>query len=103
MSYRVVTMQAKGLIPNHEASMTKLFASELSQRIARTGMKVLGLYGQLYGDERAAEGALREQLHDVAGVDDRRRHDGDPAQHHRDARPRPAARLTTESADERQR
>ena len=49
MSYRVVTMQAKGLIPNHEASMTKLFASELSQRISRTGIKVLGLYGQLYG------------------------------------------------------
>jgi len=49
MSYRVVTMQAKGLIPNHEASMTKLFASELNQRIARTGIKVLGLYGQLYG------------------------------------------------------
>ena len=49
MSYRVVTMQAKGMIPNHEASMTKLFASELAQRIARTGVKVLGLYGQLYG------------------------------------------------------
>ena len=60
MSYRVVTMQAKGLIPNHEASMTKLFASELNQRIARTGMKVLGLYGQLYGDECADEGAVRE-------------------------------------------
>ncbi|MDE3094381.1 MAG: acyl-CoA dehydrogenase family protein [Chloroflexota bacterium] len=50
MSYRVVTMQAKGMIPNHEASMTKLFASELAQRIARTGVKVLGLYGQLYGE-----------------------------------------------------
>jgi len=56
MSYRVVTMQAKGLIPNHEASMTKLFASELNQRIARTGMKVLGLYGQLYGDAAPMKG-----------------------------------------------
>ncbi len=56
MSYRVVTMQAKGMIPNHEASMTKLFASELSQRIARTGMKVLGLYGQLYGDQSPMRG-----------------------------------------------
>ncbi|MDP9235971.1 MAG: acyl-CoA dehydrogenase family protein [Chloroflexota bacterium] len=56
MSYRVVTMQAKGLIPNHEASMTKLFASELNQRIARTGMKVLGLYGQLYGDGAPMKG-----------------------------------------------
>ncbi|MEX2246627.1 MAG: acyl-CoA dehydrogenase family protein [Dehalococcoidia bacterium] len=50
MSYRVITMQAQGLIPNHEASMAKLFSSELNQRIARTGIKVLGLYGQLYGD-----------------------------------------------------
>jgi alkylation response protein AidB-like acyl-CoA dehydrogenase len=56
MSYRVVTMQAKGLIPNHEASMTKLFASELSQRIARTGVKVLGLYGQLYGEDAPMRG-----------------------------------------------
>jgi alkylation response protein AidB-like acyl-CoA dehydrogenase len=56
MSYRVVTMQAKGMIPNHEASMTKLFASELGQRISRTGMKVLGLYGQLYGDEAPMKG-----------------------------------------------
>jgi len=49
MSYRVVTMQAKGMIPNYEASMTKLFASELTQRIAGTGVKLLGLYGQLRG------------------------------------------------------
>jgi alkylation response protein AidB-like acyl-CoA dehydrogenase len=56
MSYRVITMQASGLIPNHEASMTKLFASELGQRIARTGMKVLGLYGQLFGDEAPMKG-----------------------------------------------
>jgi alkylation response protein AidB-like acyl-CoA dehydrogenase len=55
LSYRVVTMQAKGLVPNYEASMTKLFASELNQRIARTGMKVAGLYGQLLsGSEHAA-------------------------------------------------
>ncbi len=47
LSYRVITMQAKGLVPNYEASMTKLFASELSQRIARTGVMVTGLYGQL--------------------------------------------------------
>ncbi len=47
LSYRVVTMQAKGLVPNYEASMTKLFSSEMSQRIARTSMKVVVLYGQL--------------------------------------------------------
>jgi alkylation response protein AidB-like acyl-CoA dehydrogenase len=55
LSYRVITMQAKGMVPNYEASMTKLFASELGQRIARTGLKVTGLYGQLTsGSERAA-------------------------------------------------
>ena len=66
MSYRVVTMQAKGMIPNHEASMTKLFASELNQRIARTGVKVLGLYGQLYGDDAPMKGRYESSLHDVA-------------------------------------
>ncbi len=47
LSYRVVSLQAKGVIPNYEASAVKLFSTELNQRIARTGMKVLGLYGQL--------------------------------------------------------
>jgi alkylation response protein AidB-like acyl-CoA dehydrogenase len=46
LSYRVVSMQNRGLVPNYEASMTKLYASELGQRISRTGMKVAGLYGQ---------------------------------------------------------
>jgi alkylation response protein AidB-like acyl-CoA dehydrogenase len=55
LSYRVVTMQAKGLVPNYESSMTKLFASELNQRIARTGAKVAGMHGQLLaGSEHAA-------------------------------------------------
>jgi alkylation response protein AidB-like acyl-CoA dehydrogenase len=45
LSYRVVHMQNAGMVPNHEASMAKLFSSELNQRIARSGMKVVGLYG----------------------------------------------------------
>ncbi len=47
MSYRIVTMQDRGLIPNHEASVAKLYGSEMGQRIAATGMHVLGLYGQI--------------------------------------------------------
>jgi len=47
LSYRVATMQAKGLIPNQEASITKLFGSELGQRIARTAMHAAGAYGVL--------------------------------------------------------
>jgi alkylation response protein AidB-like acyl-CoA dehydrogenase len=47
LSYRVVSLQSKGLIPNYEAAVIKLYNMELDQRIARTGMTVLGPYGQL--------------------------------------------------------
>ncbi|RJQ09852.1 MAG: hypothetical protein C4558_05580 [Dehalococcoidia bacterium] len=47
LSQRVISMQSRGLIPNYEASMTKVFATEFSQRIARTSTKLLGLYGGL--------------------------------------------------------
>ena len=57
ISYRIVTMQAQGLIPNHEASMGKLYSMELNQRIASTAMHVFGLHGQLWtGEERAPRG-----------------------------------------------
>jgi alkylation response protein AidB-like acyl-CoA dehydrogenase len=47
LSYRVASLQAKGLIPIQEASITKLYASELGQRISRTAVNLAGLYGQL--------------------------------------------------------
>ncbi len=47
LSTRVIGMQSRGLIPNYEASITKVYSSELSQRISRTAMKLIGLYGQL--------------------------------------------------------
>jgi alkylation response protein AidB-like acyl-CoA dehydrogenase len=48
MSYKIVSIQAKeGVAPGHEASVAKLFGTELNQRIYRTGMKLVGLYGQL--------------------------------------------------------
>ena len=50
LSFRVVTMQARGLIPNYEASLVKTFVSELNQRIFNTGVKVLGLHGILRSD-----------------------------------------------------
>ncbi|GMU40845.1 MAG: acyl-CoA dehydrogenase [Chloroflexota bacterium] len=49
LSQRVISMQARGLIPNHEASMTKVFSTEFNQRIARTATKALGLYGGVRG------------------------------------------------------
>jgi alkylation response protein AidB-like acyl-CoA dehydrogenase len=47
LAYRVATMQAKGLVPNHEASAAKMFGSEMGQRIQLTGMHLLGTIGQL--------------------------------------------------------
>jgi alkylation response protein AidB-like acyl-CoA dehydrogenase len=57
LSYRVISMQNRGLVPNHEASLLKLFTTEMNQRIARTGMKVIGLYGTLgRGEAKAPRG-----------------------------------------------
>ena len=47
LSYRVATMQARGMVPNHEASASKVFGSEMGQRIALTGIHLLGMSGQL--------------------------------------------------------
>jgi alkylation response protein AidB-like acyl-CoA dehydrogenase len=57
LSYRVITLQNRGQVPNHESSAVKLYASELSQRIAATSVKVMGLYGQLDRGERGADSA----------------------------------------------
>ena len=45
-SFRIISMQSSGLVPNYEASTAKLFASELSQRLALTATKVFGLHAQ---------------------------------------------------------
>ena len=53
LSYRVASLQNRGLIPNYEASLLKLYSTELNQRIARTAVKVLGLYGQVRDREHS--------------------------------------------------
>jgi alkylation response protein AidB-like acyl-CoA dehydrogenase len=57
LSYRVVSLQAKGMVPNYEASMNKLYATELAQRITRTALRLLGQFGIVEGGSRWA--ALR--------------------------------------------
>jgi alkylation response protein AidB-like acyl-CoA dehydrogenase len=54
ISYRIISMQKRGQLPNYEASMNKLFRSEVAQRIAQTGMKAIGLYGNSYRGDRHA-------------------------------------------------
>lgn len=46
-SYRVASILAAGGVPNQEASLLKLFLSELDQRLANTGLHILGMHGEL--------------------------------------------------------
>jgi alkylation response protein AidB-like acyl-CoA dehydrogenase len=47
LSYRVASIQARGEVPNMEASVAKVYNSELSQRLAGAGVDIMGLYGQV--------------------------------------------------------
>jgi len=47
LSYRVAWMQSRQLVPNYEASVSKMYGSELAQRLANAGMQIMGLGGQL--------------------------------------------------------
>ncbi|MCC6237023.1 MAG: acyl-CoA dehydrogenase family protein [Dehalococcoidia bacterium] len=50
-SFRIISMQSAGQIPNYEASTAKLFNSELVQRVSRTGTKIFGLHSNVWADE----------------------------------------------------
>jgi alkylation response protein AidB-like acyl-CoA dehydrogenase len=50
LNYQVIGVQMRGLVPSNEASIAKLYSTELDQRIADTGMKMLGLYSQITRD-----------------------------------------------------
>ena len=47
LTLRVVSMQAKGLLPDQEASQAKVFMSEAFQRLGTTAQRLAGLYGNL--------------------------------------------------------
>ncbi len=62
ISYRIISMQKRGQVPNHEASMNKNFRSEAGQRLAATGVKLLGLYTNIYDGPLAPQkGRLSRQ------------------------------------------
>jgi alkylation response protein AidB-like acyl-CoA dehydrogenase len=63
LSYRIVWMQSAGRVPNYEASVAKVFGSELVQRIARTGMALVGTYGLLRNDPHAPMGGRASHLY----------------------------------------
>lgn len=47
LAYRVAWMASKGLIPQWQAPMLKLFVTELMYRLGNAGVQIMGLYGQL--------------------------------------------------------
>jgi alkylation response protein AidB-like acyl-CoA dehydrogenase len=72
LAYRVISMQAAGRIPNSEASIAKLYNTELTQRISRTALKMVGQWGAvrdqrgpLQGDP--AGGYLQSVASTIAG------------------------------------
>ena len=69
IAYQVADMQARGEIPNKEASMSKTLGTSLVQSVYRFGVDLLGMYGQLRpGSPRAVlDGRMLEmQLITVA-------------------------------------
>jgi alkylation response protein AidB-like acyl-CoA dehydrogenase len=47
LHYRVTWMQSKGMVPNYESAMSKMFSFELHQRISEFGMELAGQFSQL--------------------------------------------------------
>ena len=54
LGYRIGDMQSRGLHPSYEASVIKVFQSELAQRIYRFGVNTVGLAGQLVPEQQDA-------------------------------------------------
>jgi alkylation response protein AidB-like acyl-CoA dehydrogenase len=52
--YRLAWLQTRRTVANYEAAASKLFSSELSQRMAATGMEIIGLLGLLQKDSGRA-------------------------------------------------
>ena len=62
LAYRIAWMADQGLEAQQEASISKMFSTELLLRVANTGMQLLGLMGQLTEDSKWAplRGRLRK-------------------------------------------
>ena len=47
LCYRVAQMQSEGKVPNYEASISKVFGTELQRQMGVTGLRVLGMPGMV--------------------------------------------------------
>jgi len=62
LSHRILGMVTRGQHPNYEASIVKIFSTELMQRLENAGTLLMGPYGQLTpGEPRAPLGGRIEQ------------------------------------------
>lgn len=59
LAYRVAWLISRDRVPNYEASMSKAYGSEWTQRCAGTGMRLLAAYGLT---RTAKERALRQKI-----------------------------------------
>ncbi len=58
LNHKVIGVQARGMVPSNEATVAKLYSSELDQRIANTGLKLMGPYAQLTSGSKYADRAM---------------------------------------------
>jgi len=54
LSYRAISLQARGEVPSVEASIARLHNTQLEQLVGHVGLEILGLTGQLTHDAREA-------------------------------------------------
>lgn len=55
LGYQTVSVQLHGKVPNREGSLSKLYSSELSQRLYDLGLQILGPYAPLTPDSKWAK------------------------------------------------
>ncbi|MCS7002244.1 MAG: acyl-CoA dehydrogenase family protein, partial [Dehalococcoidia bacterium] len=70
LGYRIAYLQDQGLVPNVEASMSKVLATETQQKIQRLGMDVVGHLGHLSAGSPYAEldGLFDEEYWNAPGT-----------------------------------
>jgi alkylation response protein AidB-like acyl-CoA dehydrogenase len=68
MSHNVASLQDRGLVPNYESSMVKLFTSELSQRVANCAVRLFGQRGALLHGSRGEPARGGDVARNYSGV-----------------------------------
>ncbi|GMU41904.1 MAG: acyl-CoA dehydrogenase [Chloroflexota bacterium] len=59
-AFRIVSIQNRGMVPNYEASVNKMYGAELHQRLSRTQTKAWGLYGNVW-DPKSPHAPMKAQ------------------------------------------